>query len=70
MSQTDVHYIHVLLEHAARIGLSPEKRLHRTGLDRQTLELKRTIDTSFCTELIRRLWEETNDEQLGLCATQ
>lgn len=69
MSQTDIHYITVLLEHAERVGLSPDRLLNRVGLDRQTLEQKRTIDTSYSSELIRRLWEETNDEQLGLCAT-
>lgn len=69
MSRTDTHYINVLLQHAERVGLSSEKLLERIGLDPETIQQNRTIDTCYSSELIRRLWEETNDEQLGLCAT-
>ncbi|GAA5317312.1 MAG: AraC family transcriptional regulator [Candidatus Pelagadaptatus aseana] len=69
MSQIYSYYVKLLLDHAESIGFSADDLLTRIGLDRATLDGEQTVDTLYSAELIRTLWEETDDEQLLMSRT-
>jgi AraC-like DNA-binding protein len=67
MSQTTTHYIAVLIRQARRLGLDVDRILSETGIAPELSEVEdQWIDNRYVTALVKKMWQETNDETFGI----
>lgn len=70
MSQTSTHYIAVLIRQARRLGLDVDRILSETGIAPELSELEdQWVDNRYMTALVKKMWQETNDETFGIDPT-
>ena len=70
MSQTTTHYIAVLIRQARRLGLDVNRILSETGIAPELSEVEdQWIDNQYVTALVKKMWQETNDETFGIDPT-
>ena len=67
MPKTNSHYLGVLVRLARRQGLDVDRLLAEVGVSGEVARADNDwIDNSYLTELVKRLWQETGDEILGI----
>ena len=64
-TKTATHYIGVLVRHARRLGLNVDRILADTGIPKAQSE-DGWIDNRLVTALVKRMWQESQDETFGL----
>ncbi len=66
MAQVASFYVEALLKQAGRVGLDQDELLSRIGLKKALLVSDPVLDSQYSDQLIRIMWQETDDEFLGL----
>jgi AraC-like DNA-binding protein len=67
LPKTNTHYLGVLMRQAERQGLDVARLLAEAGISDELARAdNQWIDNSYLTELVKRLWQETGDEILGI----
>lgn len=66
MAQVASYYVEAMLKQADRLGLDRDELLSRIGLKKALLVSDPVLDSQYSDQLIRHLWQETDDEFLGL----
>jgi AraC-like DNA-binding protein len=67
LPKTNSHYLGVLVRLAQRQGLDVDRLLAEIGVSGEVARAdNHWIDNSYLTELVKRLWQETGDEILGI----
>jgi AraC-like DNA-binding protein len=70
-TKTATHYVGVLMRHARRLGLNVDGILADTEIPCELAESENDwIDNRLVTALVKRMWQETQDETFGLAPTQ
>ena len=67
MAKTTAHYLRVLRRQTDRLGLNFDKLLAAAGIPAELAHADNLwIDNRYLTDLVKRLWQETGDEILGI----